>query len=109
LLRISLGCVYGIIGKPGQGAWALSYLLTDRVERYVGRVLANQTLVKSQCLESNSMYIGEHGPRFMREIAKYEREKLGKKQDRKGRIVRLFAFTFLLGDQLVVFTRILST
>lgn len=46
------------------------------------------------------------GPRFMREIAEYEREKLGKKQDRKGRIVRLIAFTFLLGNQLVAFTRI---
>lgn len=47
-----------------------------------------------------------HGPRFMREIAEYEREKLGKKQDRNGRIVRLFAFTFLLVNQLVAFTRI---
>lgn len=47
-----------------------------------------------------------HGPRFMREIAEYERKKLGKKQDRNGRIVRLFAFTFLLGNQLVAFTRI---
>ena len=47
-----------------------------------------------------------HGPRFMREIAEYEREKLGKKQDRNGRIVRLFSFTFLLVNQLVAFTRI---
>lgn len=47
-----------------------------------------------------------NGPRFMREIAEYEREKLGKKQDRNGRIVRLFAFTFLLVNQLVAFTRI---
>ncbi|MCR2805824.1 hypothetical protein [Paenibacillus soyae] len=47
-----------------------------------------------------------HGPRFMREIAEYEREKLGKKQDREGRIVRLIAFAFLLGNQLVAFNRI---
>ncbi|CAG7648335.1 hypothetical protein PAESOLCIP111_05576 [Paenibacillus solanacearum] len=47
-----------------------------------------------------------HGPRFMREIAEYEREKLGKNHDRKGRIVRLFGFTFLLVNQLVAFTRI---
>ncbi|MEC0094384.1 hypothetical protein [Paenibacillus macquariensis] len=42
----------------------------------------------------------------MHEIAEYEREKLGKKQDRNGRIVGLFSFTFLLGNQLVAFTRI---
>ncbi|WP_268625195.1 hypothetical protein [Paenibacillus alvei] len=47
-----------------------------------------------------------HWPRFMREIAEYEREKLGKKQERNGRIVKLFAFTFLLANQLVAFTRI---
>ena len=37
-----------------------------------------------------------HGPWFMREIAEYEQEKLGKKQERNGRIVRLFAFTFIV-------------
>jgi hypothetical protein len=47
-----------------------------------------------------------HGPRFMREIAEYEREKLGKKQDQKGRIVRLVAYTLLLGNQFVALTRI---
>jgi len=47
-----------------------------------------------------------HGPRFMREIAEYEREKLGKNHDRKGRIVRRFGFTFLFVNQLVAYTRI---
>jgi hypothetical protein len=47
-----------------------------------------------------------HGPRFMREIAEYERDKLGKRQDQNGRIVRIVAFTFLVGVQFMAFTRI---
>jgi hypothetical protein len=47
-----------------------------------------------------------HGPRFMREIAEYERKKLGRKQDRKGRIGRLVALTFSLSIQLALFTSI---
>ncbi|GLX68014.1 hypothetical protein [Paenibacillus glycanilyticus] len=57
------GCVYGIIGQPGQGAWALSYLLTGQIKRYSGKILADETIVNPQWLESNSMYIGEELPR----------------------------------------------
>ncbi|WP_091184233.1 hypothetical protein [Paenibacillus catalpae] len=48
--------------QPGQGAWALSYLLTGRVNEYAGRVLANETVVIPQWLELNSVYIGEGLP-----------------------------------------------
>ncbi|WP_127583638.1 hypothetical protein [Paenibacillus koleovorans] len=47
-----------------------------------------------------------YGPRFMREIAEYERERIGKKQDLKAKIIRIVAFTVLLGNQYVAFSRI---
>ncbi|WP_337099313.1 hypothetical protein [Paenibacillus sp. YIM B09110] len=52
--------VYGVVSKPGNGAWALSYLLAGRVKQDSGYVFANKgsMLIQAQ-LKQSSCYVGD--------------------------------------------------
>ncbi|WP_138751237.1 hypothetical protein [Paenibacillus sinopodophylli] len=53
------GHVYGVISQPGNGAWAISYLLAGRVKKYSGIIKINGEIANSKLLGSNSIHIGE--------------------------------------------------
>lgn len=58
--RLSSSKVYGVVSKPGAGAWVLSYLLAGQVKQDSGYIFANNGSLLTQAqLKQSSCYVGD--------------------------------------------------
>jgi ABC-type multidrug transport system ATPase subunit len=57
--RLSSSKVYGVIGKPGGGAWALSYLLSGKAQPATGEIYWNGELAAFSLFRELGWYVGE--------------------------------------------------
>ncbi|MBW7475184.1 hypothetical protein K0T92_10535 [Paenibacillus oenotherae] len=53
------GKVYGLIGKAGMGAWAISYVLAGNSSAYSGSISINGIEADTTILRENGWYVGE--------------------------------------------------
>lgn len=53
------GKVYSVIGEPGKGGWALSYLLAGKVRNYGGDIFVNSKIGNLQLLKKVGWQVGE--------------------------------------------------
>jgi ABC-type multidrug transport system ATPase subunit len=77
--RFHSGKVYGIVGGPSQGAWALSYLLSGNYKKFQGDIQINDRPAERDILHINGWYIGEGIRRglFKRQLTIREQLEMG--------------------------------
>ncbi|MBW7454006.1 hypothetical protein ACFOLF_32430 [Paenibacillus sepulcri] len=57
------GKIYAVVCKPGEGGWALSYLLSGKTQAYKGEILIDGDIINRRSLQSYGWYIGEELPK----------------------------------------------
>ncbi|MEK5236063.1 hypothetical protein NST99_10230 [Paenibacillus sp. FSL L8-0470] len=77
--RFDSGKVYGIVGQPTKGGWALSYLLSGNCKKFQGDILINDRLVERNLLYTKGWYVGEglKGGLFKRQLTVREQLERG--------------------------------